>query len=67
MALAISMDIIFGGKAGSVFFCVSDIGWVVGYSYIVYASLLAGMAIIVYEGLSIWSDCGVWWIIVEKY
>ncbi len=44
VALATSMDTIFGGKAGSVFFCASDIGWVVGHSYIVYAPLLAGMA-----------------------
>ncbi len=35
VALATSMDTIFGGKAGSVFFCASDIGWVVGHSYIV--------------------------------
>lgn len=51
MALATSMDTIFGGKAGGVFFCASDIGWVVGHSYIVYAPLLRGMATIVYEGL----------------
>ncbi|MEN1361729.1 AMP-binding protein, partial [Pseudomonas aeruginosa] len=56
-----------GGKAGGVFFCASDIGWVVGHSYIVYAPLLAGMATIVYEGLPTWPDCGVWWKIVEKY
>lgn len=51
VALATSMETIFGGKAGGVFFCASDIGWVVGHSYIVYAPLLAGMATIVYEGL----------------
>ncbi|XNM89671.1 AMP-binding protein [Escherichia coli] len=65
VALATSMDTIFGGKAGSVFSCASDIGWVVGHSYIVYAPLLAGMATIVYEGLPTWPDCGVWWKIVE--
>lgn len=67
VALATSMDIIFGGKVGGVFFCASDIGWVVGHSYIVYAPLLAGMATIVYEGLPTYPDCGVWWKIVEKY
>lgn len=67
VVLVILMDIIFGGKVGSVFFCVLDIGWVVGYLYIVYVLLLVGMVIIVYEGLLIWLDCGVWWIIVEKY
>lgn len=67
VALATSMDTIFGGKAGGVFFCASDIGWVVGHSYIVYAPLLAGMATIVYEGLPTYPDCSVWWKIVEKY
>lgn len=51
VALATSMDTIFGGKAGSVFFCASDIGWVVGHSYIVYAPLLAGWR------LSFTKDC----------
>ncbi|MGP3591911.1 propionate--CoA ligase [Vagococcus sp. WN89Y] len=67
VALATSMATIFGGKAGGVFFCASDIGWVVGHSYIVYAPLLAGMGTIVYEGLPTYPDCGVWWRIVEKY
>lgn len=67
VALATSMDTIFGGKAGGVFFCASDIGWVVGHSYIVYAPLLAGMATVVYEGLPTYPDCSVWWKIVEKY
>lgn len=67
VALATSMDTIFGGKAGGVFFCASDIGWVVGHSYIVYAPLLAGMATVVYEGLPTYPDCGVWWKILEKY
>lgn len=67
VALATSMATIFGGKAGGVFFCASDIGWVVGHSYIVYAPLLAGMATIVYEGLPSWPDCSVWWKIIEKY
>ena len=58
VALATSMDTIFGGKAGGVFFCASDIGWVVGHSYIVYAPLLAGMATVVYEGLPTYPDCG---------
>lgn len=67
VALATSMDIIFGGKAGEVFFSTSDIGWIVGHSYIVYAPLIAGMATIMYEGLPIRPDAGIWWKIVEKY
>ena len=67
VALATTMATIFGGKAGGVFFCTSDIGWVVGHSYIVYAPLLAGMATVVFEGTPTWPDCSVWWKIVEKY
>ncbi|PHM68291.1 propionate--CoA ligase [Xenorhabdus sp. KJ12.1] len=67
VALATSMGIIFGGKPGGTFFCTSDIGWIVGHSYIVYAPLIAGMATVMYEGLPIRPDAGVWWRIVEKY
>ncbi|OTA17418.1 acetate--CoA ligase [Xenorhabdus beddingii] len=67
VALATSMDIIFGGKAGGVFFCTSDIGWVVGHSYIIYAPLIAGMATVMYEGLPIRPDASIWWQIVERH
>ena len=50
-----------------VFFTTSDIGWVVGHSYIIYGPLIAGMATIMYEGLPTRPDAGVWWSIVEKY
>ncbi len=48
-------------------FSTSDIGWVVGHSYIVYGPLIAGMATILYEGLPIRPDAGIWWRLVEKY
>jgi propionyl-CoA synthetase len=67
VALATSMDLMFCGKPGETFFCTSDIGWVVGHSYIVYGPLLAGMATVLYEGLPICPDAGIWWQIVEKY
>ncbi len=67
VALAASMPHIFGTQPGQTFFCTSDIGWVVGHSYIVYAPLIAGMATILYEGLPIRPDAGVWWSLVEKY
>ncbi|HWX00392.1 propionate--CoA ligase [Collimonas sp.] len=67
VALATSMDTIFCSKGGGTFFCTSDIGWVVGHSYIVYGPLIAGMATILYEGLPIRPDAGIWWSIVEKY
>ena len=51
VALAASMKHIFDGRAGETYFSTSDIGWVVGHSYIVYGPLIAGMATIMYEGL----------------
>lgn len=67
VALAASMQHIFSAQAGQTFFCTSDIGWVVGHSYIIYAPLLAGMATIMYEGLPTRPDAGIWWSLVEKY
>jgi propionyl-CoA synthetase len=67
VALAASMQHIFGGRAGETFFCASDIGWVVGHSYIVYGPLLAGMATLLYEGLPIRPDAAVWWQLVERH
>ncbi|MDR2299364.1 MAG: propionate--CoA ligase [Comamonas sp.] len=67
VALASSMSHIFDAQAGQTFFCTSDIGWVVGHSYIIYAPLIAGMATVMYEGLPIRPDAGIWWSLVEKY
>ena len=67
VALAASMQHIFEGQAGQVYFSTSDIGWVVGHSYIIYGPLLAGMATLMYEGLPTRPDGGIWWQLVEKY
>ncbi|WP_119966222.1 propionate--CoA ligase [Simplicispira lacusdiani] len=67
VALAASMKHIFDAEAGQTYFATSDIGWVVGHSYIIYGPLIAGMTTIMYEGLPIRPDAGVWWSIVEKY
>lgn len=67
VALAASMKHIFLGAPGETYFSTSDIGWVVGHSYIVYGPLIAGMATILYEGLPIRPDAGIWWSLVEKY
>ena len=67
VALAASMKHIFCGNAGETYFSTSDIGWVVGHSYIVYGPLIAGMATILYEGLPTRPDAGIWWSLVEKY
>ena len=67
VALAASMQHIFEGQPGQVYFSTSDIGWVVGHSYIIYGPLLAGMATLMYEGLPTRPDGGIWWQLVEKY
>ena len=67
VALAASIKHIFLGRPGETYFSTSDIGWVVGHSYIVYGPLIAGMATIMYEGLPIRPDAAIWWSLVEKY
>jgi len=67
VALASSMKYIFCGGAGETMFTTSDIGWVVGHSYIIYAPLLAGMTTIMYEGVPIRPDAGIWWQIVQDH
>jgi len=67
VALASSMKYIFCGEPGETMFTTSDIGWVVGHSYIIYAPLIAGMTTIMYEGVPIRPDAGIWWKIVQDY
>lgn len=71
VALAASMQHIFCGNPGETYFCTSDIGWVVGHSYIVYGPLMAGMATILYDGLPVLAgdqpDGSIWWRLVERY
>ena len=67
VALAASMKNIFCSKPGEVYFCTSDIGWVVGHSYIIYGPLINGSTTIMYEGVPMRPDAGVWWKIVQDY
>ncbi len=67
VALAASMKHVYCGGAGETMFTTSDIGWVVGHSYIVYGPLIAGMTTILYEGLPIRPDAGIWWKIVADH
>jgi propionyl-CoA synthetase len=62
VALRWSMEAIFGAGPGDVYWAASDIGWVVGHSYIVYAPLLAGCTSVLYEGKPIGTpDAGAFW------
>jgi propionyl-CoA synthetase len=67
VALAATMRHIFQGRPGESYFCTSDIGWVVGHSYILYGPLIAGMATILYEGTPLRPDGSIYWKLVEKF
>ena len=66
VALAASMRHIFCVAPGETMFTTSDIGWVVGHSYIIYAPLINGSTTILYEGLPIRPDPAIWWRIVAE-
>jgi propionyl-CoA synthetase len=67
VAMAASMRYVFAGEPGQTMFTAADIGWAVGHSYGVYGPLIHGMQSVLYEGLPIRPDGGIWWRIVEKY
>ncbi len=67
VAMAASMPHIYCAGAGETIFTTSDIGWAVGHSYIIYAPLIAGMTTILYEGVPMRPDAGVWWKIVQDH
>lgn len=68
VALKYSMKAIYNMAPGDVFWAASDVGWVVGHSYIVYAPLLAGCTTIVYEGKPVRTpDAGAFWRVAQEY
>ncbi len=68
VALHWSMEHVYGVGAGDVYWAASDIGWVVGHSYIVYGPLLRGATTILYEGKPVGTpDPGAFWRVVEQH
>ncbi len=68
VAMKYSMKAIYDMDAGDVFWAASDVGWVVGHSYIVYAPLLAGLSTVLYEGKPVKTpDAGAFWRVVSDY
>ena len=68
VAMVYSMDAVYDMKPGEVFWAASDIGWVVGHSYAVYAPLLFGCSTVIYEGKPVKTpDAGAFWRVVEEY
>ncbi|MCP4761039.1 MAG: acetate--CoA ligase, partial [archaeon] len=66
VALYHSMGSIYGVEGDDVYWAASDVGWVVGHSYIIYGPLLKGLTSIVYEGTPVHPDPGIWFRIIEK-
>jgi propionyl-CoA synthetase len=68
VAMRWSMEAIYNIKPGEVFWAASDVGWVVGHSYIVYAPLLHGATTLMYEGKPVGTpDAGAFWRIISEY
>ncbi|MBA2445224.1 MAG: propionyl-CoA synthetase [Nocardioidaceae bacterium] len=68
VALTWSMPHIFDTSAGQVWWTASDVGWVVGHSYIVYAPLFAGATTVLYEGKPVGTpDAGAFWRVIEEH
>lgn len=68
VALHLSMELIYGIKPGEVFWAASDVGWVVGHSYIVYGPLLYGATTVLFEGKPVKTpDAGTFWRVIEEY
>ncbi|MBK1649542.1 propionyl-CoA synthetase [Rhabdochromatium marinum] len=68
VALLWSMKHVYGVEPGEVFWAASDVGWVVGHSYIVYAPLLNGNTTVIYEGKPVGTpDAGAFWRVIEEY
>ncbi len=68
VALLTSMRLIYGIGDGDVFWTASDVGWVVGHSYIVYAPLLAGCTSVLYEGKPVGTpDAGAFWRVCAEH
>ena len=68
VALAWTMKHVYGVEPGEVYWAASDVGWVVGHSYIVYAPLLHGCTTVIYEGKPIGTpDAGAFWRVVSDH
>ncbi|QKK02979.1 MAG: propionyl-CoA synthetase [Pseudomonadota bacterium] len=68
VAMHYSMEVVYGMRPGEVFWAASDVGWVVGHSYIVYAPLLYGCTSILFEGKPVRTpDAGAFWRVMAEH
>jgi len=61
------MENVFNISKGDVYLAASDIGWVVGHSFVVYGPLIRGATSVIFEGKPVIPDAGVFWRMVEQY
>ena len=62
----LTMEWVFDIKENDIFWCSADIGWITGHTYIVYGPLAVGATTLMYEGVPVYPDAGIWWKIIEK-
>jgi propionyl-CoA synthetase len=68
VALPWSMKYLYGVEPGEVWWCASDVGWVVGHSYIVYGPLIHGATTVLYEGKPVGTpDAGAFWRVISEH
>jgi propionyl-CoA synthetase len=68
VALRYSMSLVYGAHPGDVYWAASDVGWVVGHSYIVYGPLFAGCTTVMYEGKPVRTpDAGAFWRVCQDH
>ncbi len=62
-----SFEAIFKPTSTDVYWCTADVGWITGHSYVVYAPLMHGLTIFMYEGTPDYPDASIWWSLIERY
>ncbi|WP_419730679.1 acetate--CoA ligase [Lichenicola sp.] len=64
---SLTQEIVFDHRAGDVFWCTADLGWVTGHSYVVYGPLSNGGTTMLFEGTPSWPAPGRWWQVIDKH
>ena len=67
MWVSYTFEKVFDYRAGEVFWCTADVGWVTGHSYIVYGPLANGATTLMFEGIPTWPDAARFWQVIDKH
>lgn len=57
----------FNPQKDDIYWCIADVGWITGHSYVIYAPLIHGITLFMHEGAPDFPDFGIWWKLIEKY